>query len=292
MHNYPDFLIFFARFHPLLVHLPIGMLVALAMLEVAAWLPRFKNANASAGYLIALAAPLAVAAAACGWLLSHAGGYDARLLAWHEWLGISTAIGSVLSAILFWKKYFNAYRLVLLATTAVLMVAGHLGGSLTHGSDYLGRYAPGPLKWLLGANAEKPAVAAKDLTSAPVFDGVIAPILESRCVECHGPAKSKADLRLDSFAGLMKGGEDGVIVKAGDAAQSPLTQRVLLPKDDDDHMPPVGKPQLTADQITLLKWWIEAGAPEQKRLNELQPPAEITKIVDGLGAGNNGRIQH
>ena len=66
LHQPPDILLFIGRFHPLLVHLPIGMLTALAALEIAALRPRFRNAAASAGYLLALAAPLAVVTAGCG----------------------------------------------------------------------------------------------------------------------------------------------------------------------------------------------------------------------------------
>jgi uncharacterized membrane protein len=274
----PDILLFAGRFHPLLVHLPIGMLVALAVVELTAWFPRFRNANASAGFLIALAAPLAVVTAVSGWLLSLGGGYDTELLNWHKWLGIVTAAGSVAAAVLFWQKKFNAYRCVLFLTVAALMVAGHLGGSLTHGSDYLGKYAPGPLKKLLGASAAN-AATFEDINTAPVFVAVIAPILEARCVECHGAAKSKAGLRLDSFAVLMKGSENGAVVQPGDAAKSLLVQQVLLPIDTDDHMPPAGKPQLSAGQIAVLQWWVAAGAPETNNLAELQPPLDILQAI-------------
>lgn len=278
MQTTPDILLFAGRFHPMLVHLPIGLLVALAALEIAAWLPRFRNANASAGFLIALAAPLAVVTALSGWLLSQAGGYDADLLNWHQWLGIATAAGSVAAAVLFWKKKLNSYRCVLFFTVAVLLAAGHLGGSLTHGSDYLGKYAPGPLKKILGASATG-AATFEDIHTAPVFAAVIAPILEARCVECHGAAKSKAALRLDSFAALMKGSENGAVIQPGDAAQSPLVQLVLLPVDTDDHMPPEGKPQLSAGQMAVLEWWVAAGAPETNTLAELQPPPEILQAI-------------
>ena len=101
MHQPPDFLLFLGRLHPLLVHLPIGMIVALAALELATLVPRFKRAAASAGFMLALAAPLAVVTAVCGWLLSLAGGYDAQLLAWHKWLGTVTAAGCVIALFLF-----------------------------------------------------------------------------------------------------------------------------------------------------------------------------------------------
>ena len=282
MHQPPEILLFFGRFHVLLVHLPIGMLVALAALEIAARFPRFKNAGVSAGFILALATPLAVVTAICGWLLSLGGGYDENLLVWHKWLGTGTAVACMITAFFFHRRQFNTYRASLFVTFALLMAAGHLGGSLTHGSDYLTRYAPWPLKQLLGGAVEKkpaPAISVKDPQQLPAFAGVIAPIFESKCVNCHGPAKSKGGLRLDSYAAVLKGGEDGLVVKPGAAAQSDILQRVLLPADTDDHMPPAGKPQLTAGEIALLQWWIGAGAPENKTVGELQPPPDIFQII-------------
>ena len=278
LHQPPDIFLFIGRFHPLLVHLPIGMLAALAALEIAARLPRFKNAAASAGFILALAAPLAAVTAICGWLLSLAGGYDENLLAWHKWLGTGTAVAAVVAAILFQRGKTTAYRASLFVAVTMLMVAGHLGGSLTHGSDYLTRYAPEPFKKLLGiAPAKKPAppFSLDELRKLPVFTGVIEPIFENKCVGCHGALKSKGDFRLDSFAALQKGGKDDVAIKPGAAAQSPLVWRALLPVSEDDHMPPAGKPQLTAAEIALLKWWIDAGAPETNTLDRLRSPPEI-----------------
>jgi uncharacterized membrane protein len=282
LNHSPEILLFAGRLHPLLVHLPIGMMVALAALELAALLPRYKNANASAGFILALAAPLAVVTALCGWLLSQEGGYDETLLAWHQWLGIATAAGCVVTAMLFCSGKSAVYRASLLVTVTVLMAAGHLGGSLTHGSDFLTRYAPWPLNKLLGvASVETipPAMVVKDPSLLPIFAGVIQPVLAANCTVCHGAKKSKGKLRLDSLAALLKGSEDGVVIKPGDAEQSPLVQRLLLPLASDDHMPPEGKKQPTADEIALLKWWVEADAPETQTVTELKPSADILKII-------------
>ena len=119
----PEIFLFVGRLHPLLVHLPIGMIVVLAMLELAARIPRFKNAAASAGFILAFVTPLAVVTAGCGWLLSLAGGYEEKLLEWHKWLGLATAAGCVVTAILFRCKKTCAYRTSLFATAAVLMAA-------------------------------------------------------------------------------------------------------------------------------------------------------------------------
>jgi uncharacterized membrane protein len=120
----PEIFLFVGRLHPLLVHLPIGMIVVLAMLELAARIPRFKNAGASAGFILAFVTPLALVTAGCGWLLSLAGGYEEKLLEWHKWLGLATAAGCVVTAILFRCKKNCAYRTSLFATAAVLMAAG------------------------------------------------------------------------------------------------------------------------------------------------------------------------
>jgi mono/diheme cytochrome c family protein len=87
----------------------------------------------------------------------------------------------------------------------------------------------------------------------------VGPILQSRCVECHGPDKQKGKLRLDTREGLLKGGKDGEAVKAGAPADSEFYKRVILPKDNDDRMPPKGD-SLTAPQIETLKAWITEGA--------------------------------
>jgi formylglycine-generating enzyme required for sulfatase activity len=94
------------------------------------------------------------------------------------------------------------------------------------------------------------------------FTTQIKPILEFNCVRCHGAnekEKPKGDLRLDTKAGALKGGTDGVVVVPGDPAKSPLYTSTILPKDDDKVMPPKGD-LLTKAQTDLLKLWIEQGA--------------------------------
>ena len=282
LHQPPDILLFIGRLHVLLVHLPIGMLVVLAALEIIARFSHFKNAAVSAGFILALAAPIAVVTAVCGWFLSLAGGYDDQLLAWHKWLGTGTAVAAVVAAIFFWRGKIIAYRSCLLVTVGLLMAAGHLGGSLTHGSDYLTRYAPEQIKKLLGVTGvtkTSRTISLNDLPQLPVFAGIIEPIFQDKCINCHGPAKSKGDLRLDSYEAMLNGGKDGDAFKPGHADESELVQRALLPASEDDHMPPAGKPQLTSGEIAVLKWWIDAGAPETNTVGQLQPPPEIISAL-------------
>lgn len=279
-----DLALFFGRFHPVLVHLPIGLLVLLGFLELLARWPRFQYANANAGLIIALAAPLSALTAALGWLLSQGGGYDPMLLQLHMWTGFGTAGVAVLAGLLYAAKARGAYRAVLWCGVGLLAVSSHFGGSLTHGSDYLTRYAPAPLRNLL--KGTKPAAPAPlknepdaEPSEPPLFTSKIAPILDDKCAACHGAEKAKAGLRVDSFEALIKGGDSGQGVLAGNSAESEIIKRILLPVGHDDHMPPDGKPQPTADEIALLRWWIDSGAGPTNSPSLENAPANVARLL-------------
>lgn len=87
----------------------------------------------------------------------------------------------------------------------------------------------------------------------------VQPIFENKCLECHNPAKTKGKLLMDSAEALLKGGDSGPALVAGQPEKSELVKRVILPKDHDDIMPPKGAP-LSAQEIDVLKRWIAAGA--------------------------------
>ena len=90
------------------------------------------------------------------------------------------------------------------------------------------------------------------------FDREIRPLLQERCIECHGEKKQKGELRLDAKVHAFKGGHDGPAILAGKSDASPLFQRVTS-TDEDEKMPPKGDP-LTAAQISLIREWINSGA--------------------------------
>ena len=267
-----DLVLFLGRFHPVAVHLPIGGLVLLGILELLARFSRFKDAAQNRLLILGFVAAASLAAALCGWLLSQAGDDDAQLLQWHQWTGFAVAAGCLGSFLLSWLGRPRAYWFALWATLAVLVVASHFGASITHGRGFLTQYAPSPLRSLL--RGESAALTGETATSNPrrrgVFAEVIQPILLERCSACHGPEKQKAALRVDSLEALLKGGQSGPALVAGRAPDSLLIQRLRLPLDDDDHMPPEGKPQPTSSEIAVLEWWIDSGASA-----EGQPPAAV-----------------
>lgn len=93
----------------------------------------------------------------------------------------------------------------------------------------------------------------------------VAPLFETRCAGCHGETREKGQLRLDSFAAVMRGGADGAVIVPGDAKASELFRRISLPSTDEKAMPPSGKTPLTADEVTVIKLWIAAGASGEVR---------------------------
>ncbi len=119
---------------------------------------------------------------------------------------------------------------------------------------------------ILGASAS--AADKIDISKLPPalkMDGVtfakdIKPLVEKSCIKCHGPEKQKGKLRVDSLEAILKGGEDGVILKKGKSAESPVVHSVAR-LDPDTAMPPDGKGNpLTKEQIGLIRTWIDQGA--------------------------------
>ena len=94
----------------------------------------------------------------------------------------------------------------------------------------------------------------------------VAPLFETRCVGCHGAGRQKAELRLDSFGAVMRGGRHGAVIQPGRIKDSELFTRISLPSSDDRAMPPSGKAPLTPDEVTVIKLWIAAGASGSQRV--------------------------
>jgi mono/diheme cytochrome c family protein len=276
---------FLGHFHPMLVHLPVGGLVLLGVLEVLAAFPRFKGTAHNRRAILGVVAAGAVAAAACGWLLAGGGGYDTQLLYRHRWAGISVAGACIVTFLLCGANRLRAYRIALLTTFVLLVLAGHFGSELTHGRGFLTLYAPEPLRALLGAPARPIASDPAPADANSLYAQLVQPILQRRCVSCHGPEKQKGQLRLDSLASLRKGSQDGPVLVAGNAGESPMIRRLLLPLEHDDHMPPEGKPQPSQAEISLLQWWINAGAPGDRSVASLNPSAEVMRLLETVAAG-------
>jgi len=237
--------------------------------------------------MLLLGALSAVVSCITGYLLANGGDYDGKLVSNHQWMGISVAVISFILWIIYQKVKSNA----VLGTIAVVLIVlisitGHLGGSLTHGSDYL----TVPLK--SGSTKGGAAIPPiPNVQEAFVYQNAIQPLFQNRCYSCHGSEKQKGKLRLDQEAYILKGGEDGHTLVKGKADDSELMKRILLPLNDEDHMVPKEKPQLTTNEIALLKWWIDNGADFKKKFKDLPQPENIKTILVSLQKGESGAGQ-
>ena len=125
-----------------------------------------------------------------------------------------------------------------------------------------------------------PASAARpSVEEALVFASLVEPVLQARCVQCHGAAKTEGGLRLDGPDGLRKGGKSGPAFVAGQAAKSEIVRRIWLPASHADVMPPRGQRPLTPAEASLIRWWIDRGAKFDQKVIEAEAEVEIPPDV-------------
>ena len=284
-----DLQAFVGRFHPLIVHLPIGFLLLTAVVEGLARTARYASASRIVPVLLGLTAASTLAAIVTGTLLSGSGDYDAALVGRHQIWGIYLGVAVILACAAAWLRTTQAGRGprmlftgAFAASVVLLGVTGHFGGSLTHGDSYLTEHMPAvPFLTRATASATRGPV---DLSSTPVFTTLVAPTLDARCVQCHGPSRQAGKLRLDSPEAIRKGGESGPVVVAGNAARSELVRRIFLPTSDKKSMPPKGHPAPSHADVSLLRWWIDQGASFEQMLSDVQVTPELEPaIVDRIG---------
>ena len=292
-----DWALFFGHFHPLVVHLPIGFLLIAGLLEIGRRLGRISLSNSTMSAILFWSAVSATVSCVFGYLLSLGGGYDQDILTEHQWQGIGVAVFAWVAWVAATDRFMSRipfgnalYVPALVLTLVLLMAAGHHGGALTHGSDYLTQYTPEPFRSLAGLPPRAAAVAFKaepitDVNQAMVYAQIVNPILQTRCVQCHNAEKSKGELRMDTPTMLKKGGEDGPIFVAGKGIDSEMIKRCLLDDGDEHHMPPKGKTQLTDQQVTLLTWWIDEGASFDKKVGQLTVSDAVKPALASLGGG-------
>ncbi|WP_425235486.1 c-type cytochrome domain-containing protein [Ulvibacterium sp.] len=287
-----DILIFFGRFHPLVVHLPIGFLLLAAVAQFASRWPKFLPITPFLHYLWALGAISAFFAILFGYLLSLSGDYDTDTLFWHQWSGIMVLVLSLACYFIF-KRQGKSIQVVKwsLVVLVVITIAytGHLGGNLTHGSTYLLEYAPNPIRGMAGLPPKKePRPKVTLLDSADIFLDLVQPMMDAKCISCHNPGKKKGDLLLTSYPELIKGSENGAVVTVGDAEASELFRRITLPENHDDFMPSEGKRPLTEEEVDIIEFWITAGALPKGYVTELDSKKEIVETVNTyLGLDQN-----
>ncbi len=256
--------------HPLIVHLPIGIVIFAYVMMI---FQQFRKIDIDVAIDLALLLGTLSSVFACiaGWFLAKSGDYETDAIFKHQWTGISTAILGFLA------YFFKKYRWILATATIIfLTIAGHFGGNLTHGEGYL-------------FNSKSKSSTTIDTTKIASFDSIdstqsmnhvvtrktfvyrdkIIPILKTKCYNCHSASKKKGSLRLDSEDFIKKGGKNGRIVSLGNPNKSTLFTHLILPEDDDKHMPPKGKTQLTRNEISTIYSWIKKGASFAEEIEDI-----------------------
>ena len=297
------------EYHPLVLHLPIGIIFLAVAMEVFGWLSfgRYKPRTT-----LALLLAFAGGTLACltGMFILKSNGLAADEwsdnLFKHMWMGI-VFVGVLGLALLtkLWSRPGSGsgpvYAILLFGTAGVMSYGSHFGGLHTHGSDPVASTLEG-----LGVIGEKEKdrskVVEKD-KGAPVklpkdrlaYTEVVYPIMDDKCLYCHSEAagKKKGKLLMDSFDNLLIGGrsqDDQPTLVPGKADESLMIIRMNLPLNDewDEHMPPSDKEkQMEPGEIEILTWWINslpegATSLEDKTLEELNAPAEILQFVSNM----------
>ena len=266
----PGILQAFGRMHPLLLHLPIGLLVVTVVLLYARRYFEGKAFDELVSLLLHVTAVTASLTTLMGLFLSLEGTFSADQLRLHKWLGVALSF-------LCWGLLALEHKLAIvkplgLIGVVILIFTGHYGATLTHGANFV--WAP--------LEEDEPRVTRVITDSTEVFKATVEPILESKCYGCHNAKKAKGSLILTSLEGIRKGGKNGPLWVPNDASNSLIVERLLLPIDHDDHMPPKDKAQLTPDELAFISVWIEHGADTQKRLHELAEEDTLGKLASRI----------
>ncbi|MEM9885530.1 MAG: FN3 associated domain-containing protein [Bacteroidota bacterium] len=261
----PNLVQVMGRMHPLLLHLPIGFLFLLALLPFLKKQIEHNSYLHLQSFILYISAATAVLVSLAGLLLSQEEGYQSDLVDWHKWTGVGVSF--LTYGLLLWHQYFQdrqlAYHMMMYGSVGLVFVAGHLGGSITHGEDFLLE----PLQ-----EVEEELVITEEM---PVFAALVEPILVSKCVQCHNESKTKGALLMTTKEGLQKGGKHGAMWIAGHADSSLMMQRIYLPLQEKEHMPPKGKAQPTEQEIELLHDWIVAGADMEQRIVDVSDSTDL-----------------
>ena len=239
---------YLGNFHPVVLHLPIGAFLFTFLLFIS---QKYLKSNFDPAVRMGLLFSFitSIITSIFGYILHLNGDYDSVLVDRHMWLAIATTI--LIGFVLYLHKRQKPYNHVLSSfvfATVLLTITGHNGGSLTHGKDYL----------KLPDFEKEISIVSYD--SIHVFNQVISPILDSKCVKCHNTGKSKGNLMLSSIDKILLGGEKGQIIKSNSSVDSRLYTYLNLPIDDEMHMPPDGNSQLNDNEKELIKLWIDEGA--------------------------------
>ncbi|MFT5905935.1 MAG: mono/diheme cytochrome c family protein [Cryomorphaceae bacterium] len=266
--------------HPILLHLPIGGLCIVILLQISRKCGWVEADDKLIYFLLLFTSLVACASFFTGFALSLQGGYNSELLSDHLWSAAFYVCFLTLCAFLKDLKSNNNssplfFNISIIGALVSMTFTGHYGGLMSHGDPLAPFFAK--------AEGEHSFDSDKPTEELLVFNEVVHPILKGKCYSCHGNDKAKGKLSLNTYDEIIKGGKAaGETLIPGDHKKSLLISSLMLPLDDEKHMPPKKKTQLTSGEIEILKWWVATGAKRDVTVAEVQPPSEIITAITEL----------
>jgi hypothetical protein len=275
-----QFIYFLGRFHVVILHLPIGIILGLVIVEWLERRPQFSHLRKVAPFLWGALGVSALITVALGYMHYAEGGFTSSSANYHRisgtLVGVIALIGWLLSSR--FETLYRKSQIALLSLLIVLVIiAGHTGGNLTHGSTYLVEYAPQPFRSLAGLSPHRPPIT--DVAMADPFLDVVQPILVNHCSTCHGENTQRKNLSLITYRDVMRGGSSGPVIIASDILHSDLFHRITLPRTAKGFMPTDGKAPLTDAEVKLIGWWIQSGAKTNTQIGKMDVPSDLKPLM-------------
>jgi len=305
-----EWILFLGKFHMLVLHMPIALLLVLWLIEVLGLIRPLRYLRVNALFLLSVTAISACVTVVYGCFLAVGEGMSGDLVMSHLRAGLFLAAFVLIAVPLrvaapaVGRGGWLAYHAVLLLAVVTMGIASHLGGSITHGETYivrnmpegmrasLTRVLPGAIQKFIGLRARDAGEAGEALElvafeDAGFYHAVLLPAFEASCIDCHGPDRDRGGYRLHELEAFMAGGKVGVAVVPGDLQESELVYRITLPEDDEDFMPPRDrrpiKDPLSAEMVATILWWVESAIPPETPMREIDLaslPEEVAGVID------------
>ncbi len=255
------------RFHVVIVHFPIALLLVAALVETWRMVRRAPGPSPTAIACLWLGAISAIVAALFGWFHSEFAQFSGEQLTterFHQWFGIAAAALAVVAllALLARKRTLRPYRFATIACALLVGAAGHFGGTLTHGDAYLTEllFKAQDLAAVPMGPAPTPLVQVISFPTDGKIDFAkhVQPIFAKSCYDCHSSVKKRGGLRMDSKSMFFEGGNTGKEILPGKSADSLLLKRVR--GQGNQKRMPIDHPPLPDAQIKILASWVDQGA--------------------------------
>ena len=270
--NGEGFLRFLGRFHVLVLHFPVVLLLLAPSCDLLSRKKQFQPLQAIVPFLWIIGLISVLITVSLGLMLAANEGYKADQVFSHQLGGVSVAVLTIIAFGLkitsnqLAKRWISAgYTLVSSMLVVMIMVAAHAGGNLVHGEIYLTQHAPDPIKTVFGLHEDPIEIIEVD---DAVYNEQVRPIINSYCIDCHGQDKQKGNIRFDTLNPDMINGHDAEKWHAA------------LDMINSGEMPPVKKAQPTNEERrTFVNWMtdnIKAASIAKNKRND-HPIRRLTK---------------